>query len=590
MNRAIFQKAILPFILICICTGGHEQDAEVQKDTATHAATVQETKTDQEEPDAADAGQEESDDTDTEQAEESSENPARKDPKNAKLLCLESGDMETLLGISFGDRIDYTRFECSGSGRFGPLYCEIGAQEGSRAYFFFHGKGHGFGGFEVTNMNLGFLELDQREDTLERLIDLFGEPDKIDVDEKHDSIVTATWNYETASLNVGTRNGYIRSVEYLAADGVADGEEIPWEQTELGKDSQGNYDYLENIYQWEATCGSDANDTEASYHPYDDDYAAGYVGTFVEEYLKKQGIRKTEPAGTIYNRRGEPLVEYYIEEAENKYCFVVHLWGDYWLDYEAGTSEYRDAVYCTTHVLEESDQTGTLLYNIDEENGITRERLYDTDGMRKADVSYKNMAGAPISLITDYWYIDTGYDAGLGVLCRSQKFWFDEEQAELDESGRFVRYQGICETDENGDGNLSPGGLTVYDVYFDHPCTCSYDEKGRLKIIEEDLLPEDEEYGRENSGQVEFQYDENGILAESEYNLSSWTHGTSDSSGMIEYDEKGRMILNDYYITHGGHTDIFLYSDDSDLPWACLNWCSYAPGFTNVYLFKGTLR
>ena len=99
--------------------------------------------------------------------------------------------------------------------------------------------------------------------------------------------------------------------EYLAADGVADGVEIPWEQTELFKDSQRNYDYLENIYQWEATCGSDANDTEASYHPYDDDY-------------------------------------------------------------EAGTSEYRDAVYCTTHVLEESDQTGALLYNIDEENGITR--------------------------------------------------------------------------------------------------------------------------------------------------------------------------------------------------------------------------
>ena len=50
------------------------------------------------------------------------------------------------------------------------------------------------------------------------------------------------------------------------------------------------------------------------------------------------------------------------------------------------------------------------------------------------------------------------------------------------------------------------------------------------------------------------------------------------------------MILNDYYITHGGHTDIFVYKDGSDLPWACLNWCSYAPGFTNVYLFKGTFQ
>ena len=138
MNRAIIRKTILPFILICICTGCHEQQPKVGEDEIDHTETVQNAMTEQEVPDATDAGQEESDVTDTEQAAESSENPARKDPKNAKLLCLESGDMETLLGISFGDRIDYTRFECSGSGRFGPLYCEIGAQEGSRAYFFFH--------------------------------------------------------------------------------------------------------------------------------------------------------------------------------------------------------------------------------------------------------------------------------------------------------------------------------------------------------------------------------------------------------------------------------------------------------------------
>lgn len=579
MNRANILKTILFFILIGTCTGCREQDTKAWQNADLHVVTVQENTPNQEEPDA------EEEEMAAESAAEPAENPARKDPKNAKLLCLQSGDMETLLGISFGDRIDYTRFECSGSGRFGPLYCEIGAREDSRAYLFFQGKGHGFGGFELTNRNLGFLGIGQGEDKLERLVNLFGEPDETGEYDKVDSIETVTWHFEKASLEAHIRNGYISSVEYLAADGVADGVEIPWERTELAKDSQGDYDYLEKIYQWEATCGSDANDTEASYHPYDDDYDAGYVGTFVEEYLHKQGIQKTEPDGTVYNRRGKPLVEYYIEEAENKYCFVVHLWGDYWLDYEAGTSEYRDAVYCTTHVLEESDQTGTLLYNIDEENGIMRERLYDTEGMRKADVSYEKMAGAPISLITDYWYIDTGYDAGLGALCRSQKFWFDEKQAEFDESGRFVRYRGIFEIDENSDDNLLPGGMTVDDVYFDHPCTCSYDGKGRLKAIVEDLLPEDEEYERENSGQAEFQYDENGALTKALYSMSQWTHGTYDSSGTIEYDEKGRMIRNEYYVTHGGHTDIFLYKEESDLPWACLNWCSFAPGFTNVSLY-----
>ncbi|MDE6845476.1 MAG: hypothetical protein K2J99_06880, partial [Lachnospiraceae bacterium] len=558
------------------CTGCNIQQPEAGEEESEYAEIVQKETAEQEETGV----------TDTEQAADPDENPARRDPENAKLLCLQSGDTETLLGLSFGDRIDYTRFECCGSGGLGPLYCEIGARDGNRVYFHFQGKGHGFGGFLATNTNLGFLGLEPGEDKLERLADLFGEPDETGEYDKIDSIETVMWHFEKASLEVRVRNGYISSVEYLAADGVADGVEMPWEETDLAKDSQGNYDYLENIYQWVATCGSDADDTEASYHPYDDDYDVGYVGTFIEEYLQKQGIRKTEPDGTVYNRRGKPLVEYYIEETENKYCFVVHLWRDYWLDYEAGTSEYRDAVYCTTHVLEEADQTGTLLYNIDEGKAITRERLYDAEGMCKADISYVSMAGAPFSMITDYWYIDTGYDADSGVLCRSQKFWFDEKQAEFDESGQFVRYYGICETDGNDDGNLSLGGMTVYDGYFDHPSTCSYDEKGRLQTIEEDLLPEDKEYERENSGEVEFQYDEKGVLEEAVYGMSPWTHGTTDSSGMIEYDEKGRMILNDYYITHGGHTDIFVYKEDSNLPWACLNWCSFAPGFTNVYLFR----
>lgn len=97
----------------------------------------------------------------------------------------------------------------------------------------------------MTNMNLGFLGLDQREDKLVRLTDLFGNPDDFEI---NDSIMTATWDFEVASLNVVIRNKYISSVEYLAAEGVADSVEIPWEQTELGKDSQGNYDYLESIY------------------------------------------------------------------------------------------------------------------------------------------------------------------------------------------------------------------------------------------------------------------------------------------------------------------------------------------------------
>ena len=70
-----------------------------------------------------------------------------------------------------------------------------------------------------------------------------------------------------------------------------------------------------------------------------------------------------------------------------------------------------------------------------------------------------------------------------------------------------------------------------------------------------------------------------------DYFRSSYTHGTTDSSGNIVYDKKGRMIYNPYYITHGGDAGIYVYEEDSDMPWSVLHWCSYAPGFETAYLF-----
>lgn len=351
-------------------------------------------------------------------------------------------------------------------------------------------------------------------------------------------------------------------------------------ETGTASDCQEEHDFIENIYQWEIAYGSIGNGTEAAYHPYDDGYDADRIDEFIKNYLEEQGIRKTDPDGIVYNRRGEPFVEYYIEESEKKYCFVVHLWGNYWIDYETGVSAYQDAVYCTTHTVQETDWTGTLIYNIDEENNSTRERLYDTEGLYQADVFYINKPQEPFLSVTDYWYLDSGFDAGNSVLCRGQKFCFSEMQMETDAEGRIIRYNGSHEFPK--DQKPWAEGEFMLDAYFSEPCTFVYDESGRLIRIEEELM---EEEGRENSGQIEYQYDRNGMLEEANYCRSSRTQGTTDSSGRIEYDEQGRMICNEYYITHGGHTDIFLYEGDAQRPWACLNWCSFAPGFTKVSLF-----
>ncbi len=569
MSRISIHRITIFLMLVCLCAGCGGQDTQVQKETAVYPEMVREEAAEQEKSDVADA----------KQAAEPDMNPAQTAPENEKLMCLPDADMETLFGLSFGDRIDYARFEVCGIWGRGPVFREINGKD--YIYFYFHGENHGFSGFGVSHEELGFLGLDWPEEKLDRLIGLYGEPDELENDA---STGTARWNFDRASLEVDISNGYISGVEYLAAEGAADGEEIPWDQTDLAKDFQGNYDYAENIYRWEATHGSYAGETEASYHPYDDDYDADRVDEFIMEYWEKEGIRKTEPDGTVYNRRGEPLVEYYIDEAAGQYCFVVHLWGGYWTDYEAGLSEYQDAVYCTTHVVTDSDRIGTLLYNIDEARKVARERLYDTEGMRKADISYADEMGDPITMIEDFWYLETGYDADLDVLCRGRKFWFDEGQSEFDESGRFIRYHGL----DASDSGTTHEGLDRAG-YYTYPCTCFYNGQGRLEKIEEDLLSDDEEREMQNSGQVEFQYDVNGIVKEAVYQRSSWTQGTTDSIGEIEYDEKGRMIYNRYYITHGRHTEIFVYEEGANRPWACFRWCSFAPGFVDVYLFETVL-
>ena len=84
---------------------------------------------------------------------------------------------------------------------------------------------------------------------------------------------------------------------------------------------------------------------------------------------------------------------------------------------------------------------------------------------------------------------------------------------------------------------------------------------------------------------MEIFYDGEGNINSIEYLRSSYSHGTSDSTGRILYDDKGRMVYNGFYITHGGDAGIFLYEGDSRMPWCVLRWCSYLPGFEEAYLF-----
>lgn len=494
----------------------------------------------------------------------------------SRLLLLKNGDTKQLVGLAFGDEIDYEAFDVSGYAKGTVMYRQK-EPESDGLNFFFDGKRNGFSGL-YTSWDGNFFGINLGEDTLKALIPVFGEPDTYEAgDDENEEY--AVWHLKEADLTARIVEGKIRGLDYMAAEGAADGEEKPEALTDFGKDFRAGCDKAEAIYSWDAY-GAVSGGSYAIYHPYDEGYDENQVGIFIKNYLSSQGITREKPDGISYNRQGDPFVEYYIDEGKNQYSFVVHLWADYWIDYEKGTSRYRDAVYCTTYTLDKADQVGSLIYNSDAERAVRRERLYDVQGKRMADISYEYIPGVPFPFLTDYWNLNMSYDLIGTVLCRNQKTWFYKEQSQFDQSGKLIRYNGSINDDD-------------WKEYLTYPCTCVYSADGLLEAVEEEMQPEDTEKGWgwwddsvDYSGQMKVSYKDNGMIDAVDYIRSSYTHGTTDSSGRIEYDEDGRMIYNSFYITHGTDIRIYLYEDGSERPWACFYWCSFAPGFENIYLFR----
>ncbi|MDE7232807.1 MAG: hypothetical protein K2N37_07030 [Lachnospiraceae bacterium] len=210
----------------------------------------------------------------------------------------------------------------------------------------------------------------------------------------------AVWNFENAVLSVRINKGKIRGVEYRANGDIADAKEIPKTETDFWIDRMAGNGASEVVYEWSAT-GWDSANNYAEYHPYDDDYDISKVDAFIQDYLQAQGIDKETPDGVSYNQNDDLFVEYYVDREKGQYCFIVHLWGEYWLDYDNGISQYQDAVYCTTYTLHDDDKVGYVLREQNPAQKTNRERLYDRWGKRMAEVSYEYIPQMPFPLITE---------------------------------------------------------------------------------------------------------------------------------------------------------------------------------------------
>jgi len=274
---------------------------------------------------------------------------------------------------------------------------------------------------------------------------------------------------------------------------------------------------------------------------------------FIKSYLQERGMYKEVPDG-VTNYNGINIAEYYIDKEKRKICFVFRVLG----------SVPQDGRFCITMNLDDMKGIANLTYRYDKKNDTVYENLYDTNGKQAANISYRYIPNVPFPFITEYKDVNNYKEAIGDVLFRSQKFWIYEKMATLDKSGKWIRYN----TDI-----YEPDRLHSHNV-------CSYDKSGKLDKIEGQLSQADikeyldketlTEFKDADKSEINLSYQDNGNLDTITYYRSQWVYGTYDSSGEIKYDESGRMIYEDAYVTHGSFYNYYLYNGDEKKPWACI--------------------
>lgn len=473
--------------------------------------------------------------------------------------ALKNGDIKFLTGIEFGEKFDYDRYSMHGNNE----YYAKGALRTDRLYYFFDGKGHRFSGFSYsyTDGCKSFLGIEAR-DPVSILLEAFGGPDACE--EWYEGL-RADWYFEKAVLTLYESDAEIRKIEYKALGDAADGDGVEIKSDfEKRMEHKSEYEKAEVVYCW----GIEAGEEDVCYELQEDEHDAEEIDGFVENYLREQGFGEKAPDSVSYDSEGQKLGEEYIDDEKGRYCFIM---------YGSG------GITCAVRDADEAVETGYLMYSCNEEGEVIQETQYDAWGMRMAEASYKFYDGVPFPFLTEDWNLNE-YDNGIMTyhLCRNQKTWFPEKNAWINDKGRV---KTISESD------ISDWKIKSYFNYFD---TFQYRADGKLDVIQEEIplkyLEEPEGIRpdileRPYFGEMEFQYDRNGTLKKIDYFHSDWDYGTWDQSGYIDFDKRGRMVHNQYYVTHGYHSKFYFYHEEEERPQAVAGWC-WGNGFEDISVYR----
>lgn len=268
--------------------------------------------------------------------------------------------------------------------------------------------------------------------------------------------------------------------------------------------------------------------------------------SIIESYLIDRGMYEDYPDGDIYYNE-QVLGEYYINEDLGKISFILHIWNFH------SESPKRVAISCLTVNINDFNDEGYFVYQYDGNQDIVQEDLYSVDNNLLASVIYEHIADFPFSIIVEHNENvddDRRMEASLN---RNQKLWLYKDYIETDNTGNITGY--------NGD----PFYRTDCDDYL----VFNYNDNDEVVQIN-GLLTDNESLSENHTFSMDFNYGENHLLNSITYSRSTRVYGTSDSIGDVLYDDEGRMVYNDFYVTHGSMYCFYFYKSNEIRPWAII--------------------
>lgn len=288
-----------------------------------------------------------------------------------------------------------------------------------------------------------------------------------------------------------------------------------------------------------------------------------YNNATINTYLRERGLHTGEPDGLI--KRGEVrLGEYYLNRNNEKIVFILRIWNHHVIPSK------QVYILCITFELANKKEIGFIQYDFNENHKTIKEELYSEDRLLIADIEYEPSSLFPFSIIKEYNNYSNDCEHVPEVLNRNDKFWFFEDRMIQTDDGEPIGYIGdISYINQLEDFEANKDELSF-----------NYDVNDRLIDII-GTLNNEVYYGEENQSEtydsrlnIKIQYSRKDCIDNIQYSKPALIYGSYDSIGEVLYDDRGRMIYNSYYVTHGSIEQFYFYRKNEVNPFICIKFDS----------------